>query len=140
MGVTDYSIGYHGTGTRFASFNTPEVYLAHERELAQLYAEDGMLLMTVRVTATRPLVFTTALAFRDFWLASGAHEAVGRGWQKRFVQHARDAGYDHVILAASAFEGEDGYEWLCGTFGEPQTIVLDPALVEIVDCVAFSWE
>ena len=138
------SAGFHGTPVKIPieAFTFPEVYLAHDYDLADAYADGGQILV-VENLGTKPLMLDTPEKFRDAWIASRVDEIEGPFSRivAAFSAWARDEGYDHVVIPAGAFdEGADPWtherqklwELVAGTVGDPQTIILDPELARIV--------
>jgi hypothetical protein len=110
-------------------------FLAHERDLAESYADEGLDVLEVRDLSTNPLILDTAEKFQDAWLDSGAGDLPGPFHPTRtnaFGDWARAKGYDSIVVTRSAFDGELGFEVCAGTIGEPQTFVLRPDAIEIV--------
>jgi GNAT superfamily N-acetyltransferase len=139
---------WHGT-TRGAipggGFAGPEVYLAHDRELAAAYADtEGADVHEVQDLAEKPLVLDTPAKFAAAWEESGAGDVAGPFHPTQthaFAEWARGKGYDAVDIPASAFEQDTGdaeadyrayRDGPAGYFGEPQTIILDPKKARIV--------
>ena len=116
-----------------------EVFLAHDRSLAELYAGDSSdsspTILEVEDLSVNPLVLATGEDYRDAWLTSGADKCEGRfhpDVTAVFAQWARLRGHDAIVVPASAFECEIGYTWAAGTIGDPQTIILDPTKIRVV--------
>lgn len=114
-----------------------EVFLAHDIELARVYAADGPdgIIIQVEDLSRNPLSLAMGEAFRDAWLASGAGDVAGSFHPDAtgaFSEWARAMGHDAIVIPSSAFEGEIGFDWVSGTVGEPQTIVLDPTRIRVV--------
>lgn len=128
-------IGYHG-GTA-AEINSGIFFIAHDRSLAEEYASDtaGGRVVKVEDRSVNPLVLDTPEKFIDAWRKSGADKVEGNfhpNQTRVFGDWARHSGYDAIVIPESAFEGELGYEEVGGTVGEPQTIILDPKVANIV--------
>lgn len=128
-------VGYHGEtrGPLEGAFRG-EVYLGHERGLAESYASEGGRILEVVAEVENPLVFTSAEHFRDVWMESGSDDLAPEDSfhpdaTATFCEWIRARGYDAVVLPADIFEGEVGFEFAVGTFGEPQTIILDPTKI-----------
>lgn len=127
--------GFHGLtdGEIVGAFNKPEMFVAYDRELAASYAEcEGGRIVVVNYEASSPLILETPEQCVEAFRESGIDRApVTWRWHPDtthlFAEWARRRGYDAVCLPASAFVGELGYEWVAGTFGEPQMILLEPA-------------
>lgn len=139
---------WHGT-TKGAipggGFSGSEVYLAHDRELADAYGDTpGSQVLEVQDLSERPLILDTPEKFRAAWEESGAGEVGGNfhpNQTSAFAAWARGKGYDAVDIPSSAFEQDTGdaeadYQAYrrgpAGYFGDPQTIILDPAKARIV--------
>lgn len=135
-----YQIGYHGEtrGLISGRLRGSEIYLAHDPALARCYAEGDpdARVLKVAVEAEQPLVFDSSTAFRDAWHVSGCDSLQAPNFHPATTSHfcawARAQGYDAIVLPEEIFEDEIGFEWCASTFGEPQTIVLDPAKARIV--------
>lgn len=130
-------VGFHGlTGGEIAgAFNKPELFVAYDLALAVSYAGGGAV-VAVAYEASNPLVLETPEQCVEAFRASGIDRApLTQRWHPDtthiFAEWARRRGYDAVCLPESAFAGELGYEWVAGTFGEPQMILLQPARAKI---------
>lgn len=110
--------------------------------LAASYAE-GVTDATVQKVehdAKNALVLDTPDKFREFYLRSGAGDGqirlhhhdpkVDTAW-RRMTRLAQENGFDAIDIPESAFAGEDGYEWVSGTVGEPQAVILKPTEAKI---------
>lgn len=125
--------GWHGRRGTTKPSDSPVLYLAPNRDYADEWSADETepgAVYWVDYDADNPLVVTDAAEFRKLWEASGASEATGSFHPNatgRFADHLRGLGYDAVVLTPEAFEG-DGEDWevIAGTFGDPQTIILNP--------------
>ena len=130
--------GYHGLTMGDAitgAWRSGEMYVAYDRSLASDVAIGGKV-YAVAYEARYPLVLDTPAAFIAVWVGCGA-DAVPRSFddQKALLfAYARARGYDAVCIPASAFEGEMGYEWVAGTFGEPQMLLLEPKRAVLTPC------
>lgn len=129
--------GFHGlTGGEIAgAFSKPEMFVAYDRDLAVSYAGGGAVI-AVTYEARNPLVLETPEQCIEAFRESGIDRApMTQRWHPDtthiFAEWARRRGHDAVCLPESAFAGELGYEWVAGTFGEPQMILLEPAKVRI---------
>jgi hypothetical protein len=111
------------------------VYLSFNRDLAHSYAEDsGGHVAQVQVSLQKPLRLETGEQVKAAWEASGGLKNGGKFYpdaQNALNDWAAGQGYDGIIVAPSAFEGELGYRWATGTFGEPQVVVFDGAQAKI---------
>jgi hypothetical protein len=130
--------GYHGlTGSDAltGAWRGGEMYAAFDRTLAEDVAIGGKV-YAVTYEARNPLVLDTPARFIAVWTGCGADAAtLSFARQKALLcRYARERGHDAVCIPASAFEGEDGYEWLGGTFGEPQMILLEPGRAVLTPC------
>jgi len=130
--------GYHGLTMGDAitgAWHSGEMYVAYDRSLASDVAINGVV-YAVTYEARHLLVLDTASRFLDVWMDCGAsEEPESFDDQKSLLfAYARARGYDAVCIPASAFEGEDGYEWVAGTFGEPQMLLLEPERAVLTPC------
>lgn len=124
---------YHGiTGQEVDSLSGP-VYLAYEHALAEAYAEEGCgKILSLYVRMLNPLVLDTPAKVREAWQASRALDGnrpfhgTEDSSQALLNAWAIALGHDGILVPASAFEGEEGYEISGGTFGEPQAVVFRP--------------
>lgn len=129
---------YHGVtcaSVPATGFAGPEVYLALAPGLADAYADESGVVLACEYTGRNALVLNTPEAFVQAWQASGADTAEGPFHPTKtgtFTRWARAQGYDAVLVPESAFDGEDGYYEVGGRLGDPQLIVLGPALVRVV--------
>ncbi len=133
--------GYHGGPIYRRNF---ALYIAigpGAREVAGTYAEArGPVAQLQRVSylPSRPLTLTTGEQVRQLWRRAGAlapdipfyHHAQDCS-QRRLATWAVQHGYDAILATPPAFDGEAGYEWAAGTFGEPQAVLLDPPRAQI---------
>jgi hypothetical protein len=128
--------GYHGEtgdGVPATGFTRGPVFLAYDRDLADAYAETGVLEVTYE--SARPLVLDTPTAFVAAWRASGADALDGPfhpTCTHAFAAWAVGQGYDAVCIPESAFDGEDGYAEVGGRVGDPQMLLLVPQRAVIV--------
>lgn len=123
--------GYHGitsSDSLEGKWWSPDLYAAYDWSLANSMSRDGVVYL-IEYEANNPLIMDSPLEFVSAWVQSGANKRMlSFTHQKQlFTSWARKLGFDAICLPASAFEGELGYEWAAGTFGEPQMILLDPA-------------
>jgi hypothetical protein len=121
-------VAYHGENTErpLADYRVGELFLAFDACMA---AEYGAPVYEVVIGAKSPLEIRTASHFMECWIASGANEGGSPfhpNMTSRFAAWARDLGYDVIVLDATAFAGELGFQEVAGRFGEPQLIVLNP--------------
>lgn len=107
--------------------------------LAASYAEGHEQIQPVEFEARNALVIETAEEFRDLWTTAGVDADdlplhgppdVDSKW-RRVTRLVKSEGFDAIHIAESAFTGELGYEWVAGTVGEPQTVLLDPNKVVV---------
>ncbi len=130
--------GYHGLTNSNAitgDWRNGEMYVAYGRSLAKDVAIGGAV-YAVTYEAHTPVVLDTASRFLDVWMDCGASEepASFPDQKELLFAWARDHGHDAVCIPASAFAGELGYEWVAGTFGEPQWIALEPGRAVLTPC------
>jgi len=123
--------GYHGLTASSAIVGDwwhREVYVAYTHDFALDVSRDGVV-YAVEYEARKPLILARPQDFISAWIQAGANERMmGFATQKRlFTDWARRLGFDAICLPPSTFEGELGYDWVAGIFGEPQMILLDPA-------------
>lgn len=138
---------YHGLtkGELDGPLRVP-LYLAHDRDLAAAYGDDGEgVVVEVELLCENVLVLDTMLGFAEAWDMSGASGIESENFHPTMTGHfaawVREAGYDAVSIPASAFETPEGMDeeeafqlYLRGPeglFGEPQTIVLTPGAARL---------
>lgn len=147
---------FHGAteGPIVGPFAKGEMYVG-PRRIADAYADPGEPVYEVRYQARAALILATAEQVGAAWELSGAltvqtdfHRRDGQPGQGGLLcAFARGLGYDAVHVPASAFyEDEVGdtlrdiewtdeiqelWETVAGTWGDPQSILLDPARAEI---------
>lgn len=134
MKLTELSL-FHGFTRGVVKHFKGPVYLAFNRDLARSYAEDsGGHVVQVQVSLKNPLRLETGEQVKTAWEDSGGLQSGGEFYpaaQNVLNEWARGQGYDGIIVAPSAFEGELGYEWATSTFGEPQVVVFDGTQTKI---------
>lgn len=107
-------------------------WFAFDRDTAEAYAADdpGYVVNSYRLTIRKPLILSTPESVRDFWakwdMALPRHHHTFPEHQLQIAAELGKAGYDALVVPHSAFEGELGYKWAAGTFGEPQVLVFHP--------------
>ena len=156
-GVAKTIKGKHGVshGPIVGAFKNRDLYIGPEH-VAGAYAEESGVVHDVEFKAKNALVLDTAEKAIAAWEASGVDQSGatrfhggGEGWGDHFAQWAREQGYDAVEITPAAFFESDKHpgepdpdvdwtddvqkqwEFVAGTWGEPQTIILDPARAKI---------
>jgi hypothetical protein len=120
-------IAYHGYDRDDTRDSLPAYF--GTRELAEAYASEGGRVEAFRISRGNPLVLDTPEKVEAAWRESGALEVEGQFYPdvlRALSGWAQSRGHDGMIVAEGAFEGELGYEFAAGTFGEPQIIAFDP--------------
>lgn len=118
-------VAYHGF-TEPNDSHTPAYF--GSRELAKTYANGGRI-GKFTLIFKRPLVLDTPEKVERAWRESDALDVEGDFFpnvMRALEDWARDQNYDGIIVDDGAFEGELGYEWAVGTFGDPQIVALYP--------------
>ena len=119
-----------------------ELYLSHDEETASVWAEgEGSRAPVHRVEyeARDPLHVRDGAQIRALWeevlrrsggsFPTGSFHPHATG---AFADLARERGHDAVVIHPEAVaqgeaeDDDDAYEWGASTFGEPQTLILDP--------------
>lgn len=127
--------GFHGG--RMNRSELRSLYIA-DREVAEAYA-GGPGLHEVEYESKNPLVLHDGSQVRDL-VQSTAAEAEVRGpqWHPHHTSaiedHVRQRGHDALVIHPDAFREDQPHEdWeaVAGTFGEPQTVILDPSRAKV---------
>ena len=134
--------GWHGEsrGPIVGPFAPPELYVALDLSLAEVFAADDGRILTVTYDARNPLVLgdptATARLLRESRMIEAPGDFHGHSVVQSshvFCEWARAQGYDAVIFEPACFEQADDSDaayadWndVAGTFGDPQAIILEP--------------
>lgn len=108
--------------------------------LAATYAEDHeSKIMPVEYEAKNALILDTPEKFKEFYDMAGAGDTgiplhappdEDSSW-RRMTRLAKSQGFDAIDIPDSAFAGENGFAWVSGSVGEPQTVLLEPERAKI---------
>lgn len=128
--------GFHGRSDTRRPGDLDMVFVSPDREGAEMYSDGGGL-YDVEFDAANPLHIRDGAEFGRMWGASGAgqadgpfHGAPGQPSASRtFMEWVRAQGYDAMIIHPEAFETDDQAAWeaIAGTYGDPQSVILDPS-------------
>lgn len=126
--------GWHGRTDTLTPNDVRDLYLSPMREYAHDYTFPNGVLYEVTYDAANPLHLRTAKDFRAVWETSGADRTEGAFHPQTtgvFTAHLRTLGHDAVVLHPTVFDDPDAdhddWEIAVSAFGDPQTIVLNPA-------------
>lgn len=130
--------GWHGRSDGRHPTETRDLYVAPNQDYADEWAGDTGAVHQVTYQAKNALVLRTPQEFKAAWEASGADQATGSfhpDTTSRFTDWARGQGYDAIELQPSMFdtdaisnpdEQQALWEMIRGTYGDPQSIILNP--------------
>lgn len=129
---------YHGYTGDVTDTPSGPIYLAYDEDVAQEYSEltgsgSGY---SAYVSLQNPLILRTGGDVRAVWEDSKALTVDGPFYpdqQSALNEWAEKQGHDGIMVEPSAFEGDVGYEWAAGTFGEPQIVVFEPKNVKSIE-------
>lgn len=135
-------VGFHGRTDNRHPSQLDTVFVAPTREHADEFAANlsgGSHGQVYRVEyhAVNPLHIRSAHEFGQAWHQSGAgrvegpfHAGPGQPSASRtFTEWVRSQGHDALVIHPEAFDTSDQKAWelIAGTYGDPQSVILDPS-------------